>query len=876
MKKPPKILTQILSRFLKDNDNEEILGDFEEKYSVITESKGAFLGWLWYFFQIILSLPRYLKIKVTWSNIMLKNYLKIAFRYLKRNKIYSTINITGLAIGFVCSFFIFLWISDELNYDKFHMNADRIYRVVSKGKFYGSSYKGARSPFYLAGALENDYPEIEKAVRFRLDNNPVVELNNTTFVENNLIYSDPDFFNVFDITLLKGDPVNSLSQPGSVIISENLAKKYFKNINVLNNVINVNGREFKITGIAKSFPQNSHFHFDLIAAISTIEKSVVKHWLNNEYYTYFVLRERADINELNGKIPGLIKKYVGNDILDRLGLTLSEFLDSGNDWAYEMQKMTDIHLHSNISLEIEPNGNIQSIYIFSVIGIFLLVIACINFVILTTAQSGIRVKEIGLRKIIGSRRSQLIYQFLMESVLLSFIAAVFMVIMVIVFSPLINNLSDKQLNPGFFSNSVSLIWFILSVIFIGIIAGIYPALIISSFKPANIIKGSLIKNIKGKSFKNALVILQFVISIILIISTIVVFKQQQYIQRKNLGFNEENILVLRNADALNRQNSAFKAEILKNNSVLSASFSHLIPGSRSYAGRGVYSADLSPDESRLLNGVLTDYDFHKTYRTELIEGRYFSKEFSSDTSNAMVLNESAVEAFGFTNPLGRILKLPEPQHDIPYTIIGVIKDFNYQSLHHQIEPMYFACQNLSARHLSYLSIRVKSDNIDETISFLEKTWKEFLPNNVFDYFFLNDQLNSLYNAEQRIQILLLYFSIIAITVSSFGLFAISLFISNQRKKEIGIRKVLGAKVQNIVLLLNKDYIYMILTANLIGWPISFYFMNKWLQNFAYKISISVWIFVVSAFFSLFIALITVSFQTIQTASTNPVDTLRNE
>jgi putative ABC transport system permease protein len=731
------------------------------------------------------------------------------------------------------------------------------------------------SPAPLANALVDDFSEVQEATRFLRSRNVLVRYQDKHFNESLMLYTDSNFFDVFSIPLIKGDPKKVLSQPNSVVITKAAALKYFSEEDPIGKTLTMNNRvDFRVTGLAENVPNNTHFHTDFFASLVTIPDSRSPNWFSNPYHTYIVIREGNSADELRSKLPGIITKYIGPQTQKVMGITMEQFLASGNTFGYFLQPVKDIHLHSDLEYELEPNGNVTYIYIFSAIAFFILVIACINFMNLATARSANRAKEVGVRKVLGSTRSRLVQQFLLESLLLSFVSFFFAVVVVELMQPVFNALSGKQLNISLPGNWILLPGFMVVMLFVGALAGSFPAFFLSSFQPISVLRGKLIAGMKSSWLRNGLVVFQFTISIILLIGTFVIYHQLEYTRNKKLGFKKEQILVIERAHNLGQQKEAFRKELLKYPGVINVAYSNSIPG-RHFGDYTHVAEGGSVDEMVRMFLLYSDFNYLDTLQMEMVSGRYFSKDRPADR-NTVILNETAVQTLGLEDPVGKRLirgSLAPGKSEI-FTIIGVVKDFNFESLHRKIRPL--AMYLLPDEYLRYISVRTRPENISQTLAFLENKLKAFVPGQPFEYFFLDDDFDRLYKAEKKIGQLFTAFSILAILVACLGLFGLASFTAEQRTKEIGIRKILGATVSNIFVLLTKEFSKWVLLANLIAWPIAYFAMHRWLQNFAYRISIEVWIFFLAAFLAFMIAVITVSYQAVRAALANPAESLRYE
>ncbi len=800
---------------------------------------------------------------------MIKNYLKIAFRNLLKYRAYSLINIFGLAIGIAACILILLYVNDELSYDKYNKKADQIYRVTGHAVIQGSEIKMAITPAPLGATFVSDFPEVVQYTRLFPAPNMLIRYKNKVFNETQFFWADSTVFDVFTMPFIEGDPKTALTQPHSVVLTKSLANKYFGNENPLNKIMKFeDGTPYTVTGVIKDCPSNSHFHYEMFASMASIEAGKSNFWINNNFYTYIVLKKSALVSALKAKIPALVRKYAGPQIYQGLGISFDEWLKRGNAYGFSLQPLTSIHLHSNLDNEIEPNSNIKYVYIFSIIAVFILLIACTNFMNLATARSSTRLKEIGVRKVLGSTRPQLVKQFLTESILLTVMAIFISIILVEIFLPSFGNLAGKVLHTDYFKNLLAIPALLVTILIVGLVSGSYPAFFLSSLQPTKVLKEKSNGN-KGNWLRSGLVVFQFSISIILFIGTFIIYSQIKYIQETNLGFNKENVLIVNRAWALENHAQAFKDDLLKNSNVISASNSNDLPGKR--FSKSVFKLENAPaSQQYLMATITTDADFAKTMGIKVIKGRYFSRNNPSDTT-AVILNESAVKVFNLKNPIGQRIMFVGPR--IKGTIIGVVKDFNFTSLHQKIEPIVIY---YTRGQTAYLPIRITAAGITGTISLIEKEWKNFVPDKPFEFFFLDEDLNRLYKSEMKTGEIITSFSILAIFIACLGLFGLAAFTAERRTKEIGIRKALGASVPGVIFLLSKEFTKWVLIANIIAWPVAYYFMNDWLKDFAYKISLTPWVFVLSGILALIIALLTVSIHAIRAATANPVKSLRYE
>lgn len=806
---------------------------------------------------------------------MIRNYLKIAFRNLAKYKFISFINLFGLTVGLACCMLILVYILNELSFDKYNSQAKDIYRVT---RTFRNPETGATSltlstiapPF--GPLLQNDFKEIKKITRL-LDNNPApLRYEDKIFSEQHVFFADENLFDVFDVKLLKGNPAKALSDPFSVMMTDEMAKKYFGNDDPMNKVIRMNNQfNLKVTGIFQPFPSNSHVHPGMMISFNTLKDSAVygernlqTNWGNNAFFTYLLLPEKYNAKNLETQFPAFLDRHIHE----------GEKFKTSQWTSLALQKLTDIHLYSHTDYEAEENGDIKRVYIFSAIALFILLIACINYMNLSTARSTLRAREIGIRKTVGALRKEIITQFLIESVLISWMAMILALALTWVALPWLNKLSGQQLNADvLFSGKVLTVIFIIPFI-VGVVSGIYPALFMSSFQPVKVLKGLFKAGGANISFRKVLVTAQFAISIILIISTAVVFKQIRYMQQKSLGFDREHIVTMNYNSALNDRFDAFRQELISNSNIKNVARSSRIPTGRLLDAMGtrLNRGDSLVPVSADIKFVSADQEFIATYGVKVVAGRGFSRDYSTDTS-AFLINEAAVQALGLKTNDNAIGK------DIGYgnrrgKLIGVINDFHFESMHQKIVPLIL----LVPRGAGYgrISVKIAGNNIPAALTQLESTWHKFLPDAPFEYNFLDENFARLYAAEQKQGTLFTVFACIAIFIACLGLFGLSAFAITQRIKEIGIRKVLGASTSNIVTLLSTDFLKLVIIASVIAFPVAWYAMNQWLADFAYRTSIPWWLFILAGVLAACIALFTISFQAIKAALSNPVKNLRTE
>jgi len=810
---------------------------------------------------------------------MIKNYLLVALRNILKHRGFSIINITGLSVGIACCIVIFLYVQYELSYDRFNKNADRTYRVALVVHYNNNEAKLATSPPPLGPALFHDLSDVESYTRLYwaslFENSPSIKYMDRTYPEDRFFWADSTFFDVFTVKFVEGNEKTALTQPNSVVMTESTALKYFGNADPMGKVIIMNKQtDYLVTGVIKDFPGNSHIHPDFLASISTLESSRSRNWLWNNYYTYLVLRRGDDLTGFKTEMQAEIHKYLAPQALSTIGIKMDS---SGNNGGYVLQPLSSIHLESHLDWEMEANGDLAYVYIFSAIGVLILLVACINFVNLSTARSERRAKEVSVRKTLGSNRGQLVWQFLIESLLISMIAVVVSVGIVELLLPFLNGITAENARLNFLSDPLFPVFLASLILFVGIVAGIYPAFFLSSYGPAHVLKIAKRGNRKP-ILRDALVTFQFAISIVLLISTFVIYDQLHYVQNKKLGFNSDQVIVIKNAEYLGEQLHSFENELIGNPKIVSVSNSTGIPSQRT--DETTYRMDGIPNQQMInLRQIFCDYNFAATYRIVLDQGRFLSREHPGD-SNAVVVNQEVSKIFGVKNILGRQIQTPFTPFMAgkwqTYDVVGVLKDFNYESLHQKLHPLVFHLFPNNEWVGKFISVRLANGDFESTLSFIRQAWKKYAGDETFDYDFLNKDLEHLYVADQRAKEIVTVFSSLSILIACLGLLGLAAFVTEQRTKEIGIRKVLGASVPEIIALLSTQFVKWVVISNVIAWPLAYIIMDKWLQNFAYRTSINLWIFVASGIMALIIALLTVSSHAIKAATANPVESLRYE
>jgi putative ABC transport system permease protein len=803
---------------------------------------------------------------------MFRSYLKTAWRSLMKNKTFSFINVVGLAIGLTCFILIAIFVFDELSYDKYPADADNIYRVNLSVTGNGDVAVYPNVDYAVGEGMKSAFPEIKSFTRITTAGD-FVKYNDKQFKEDKLAFADSNFLQMFSIPLIDGSNKDALVQPNSVVISKAFAKKYFGNENPVGKslVIGLHDAVYKVTGVFDKVPHNSHFHFDAFISLSTFHITQPT-WSNLGYFTYVLLNKNTDVKQLETKTRQLVAEHVVPEIQHDMGVSLAEAQKSVNTFVFSLQPLTDIHLYSHTKYELEPNGDIQYVYIFSALAIFILLLACINFTNLSTARAAKRAREVGIRKVMGSGKAQLIKQFLSESILLSFCAMLIALVLVFALLSYFDEISGKQINFLYLLDYRFIIAIIGLVFIVGILAGIYPSFFLSSFNPVKVLKGVSIRKKQKISLRSGLIVFQFFVSIALVIATIIVYQQLHYMQNKKLGYDKEQVLFIPDGRLLGNNQDAFKQELLQDSRVVSASISRSVPGDQFMDGTQIYPKNENGNGQEIHTNIYhVDYDFLKTLGIHIKQGRYFSRDFQTDSASGVVVNEAAVEQLGWnnTNPIGKSIVRSGQQQ---YKVIGVVNDFNYTSAKQKIAPLMMLLGN----NYGGIIIKIKTSDVTGFLNDLKKDWNSFAPSGHLNYTFLDDKFAALYTSEQKTQQIFSAFTIVAIIIAALGLFGLSAFVIEQRTKEIGIRKVLGATVQQVLVLVSKEFLWLVAMAFVISVPVTYWAMHHWLQSYAYRIHIGVGVFAIAGGAALLIALITVSFQSIKAALSNSIKALRTE
>ncbi len=863
--KPPAPAKFLLGLFLNYNHPETMIGDFDEEFNFLVKEKGKFRAGLWYYLQIFITIPSFVNNMGFWSIVMFKNYLKISFRNFRKQKVHSIVNISGLAVGMACCILMLLWVQDEWSFDRFHENADDIYRIIIENRRGNDLTLLTESPLPLGPALKAEYPEVTEFCRYTGGYSGWnLKYGDKSYNDDNIAFADPGYFTMFSFPFIKGDPETALKDRYSVVLNERLAGVVFGNEDPIGKIMQMSGRDLKVTGVIKNIPENSHMLFDYIIPIINLTvwtEQDFESWQQSAV-TYIQLQKNSRGMDIEEKISGVVKKY-----------------HPESDKTVTLQPLKKIHLYSDFSWDGEniKKGSIKIVYIFTLTAIIILLIACINFMNLSTARSGSRAKEVGVRKVSGAYRKDIIKQFFGESILLSFIALVLAVALTILWLPVFNGLSGKNLELNLTGNILLPLILISVTMLTGLLSGTYPALYLSSFSPVNVLKRHSISTKNTGSFlRKILVVFQFTFTVILLICVLVISKQLNYIDSKPLGYDKENIVYFPGYGKYWNNFDSIRSEMIQHPDIVNMTkgFPPRGPGN----GMTDFSWEGKDPETKIVvhpSGI--KFDYIETFNMEIVEGRSFSREYATDTLNC-IINETAVRVMGLQDPVGkRIWYSGDQGYLYRFTnevgkIIGVVKDFHIGSLHQNIPPMIlkYSYQGF------YVIARIKSENISGTLAYLETKWKEYVPGRPFKYSFLDEDIEGLYKSERKVMTIFRYFTFLAIFISCLGLFGLSLFMAEQRTKEIGIRKTLGASVPGIMLLLTGEFAKWVILSNVIAWPAAYFIMSKWLQDFAYRINIGLNTFILAGLLALLIALATISYQAAKAARANPVSSLKYE
>ncbi len=857
---------KILKKFLPKGESESVAGDYEELFAEIAAARGNFRALVWYWIQIAKSIWAGLSVRIWWSLSMLKSYLISALRSLKRHKIYAFINISGLAIGIACCVLILMWIGDEIQYDRFHERTKNLYRVVNDLNYGPFSQITAGSAYPLGPAMKEEIPEISEIVRILPTRKMMVAYGEKRYYEENFIFADPSLLTMFTFPLVQGDPRTVLSSPSAVVITQEMAYKYFGTQDAIGKTIRTqNQNDYIVTGVLDNIPRISHLRFGFVASIErAVAMGARTHWSGWLYHTYVLLQPNTTFREVNAKLEEWIKTK------------------DSEEARYFLQPLSEIHM-----LGLQGDGAIRPLSLFTPLALFILIIACINYMNLATARAGTRAKEIGLRKVAGAKKSNILKQFLSESVLFAFFALTISILLVWLFLPVFNQVSGKELNMDLLRNDFLFIGILSITLLTGVLAGSYPAFFLSSFQPDKILKGNISTKKTGAGtavIRKGLVVFQFVLTIMLIICATTVYRQMSFIKNRNLGFDKSHLLYTQmqsqgnlwdqfDAEKTWMKYETLKNELSKNPDILDVSAATCLPfGSMGDEFGQLDWEGKDPDYQVEMNHMAVDPYFFETFQLQMIEGRFLSDEFSSDSQN-FILNEAALKATGLESPVGKRFRLL----DKTGIITGVINDFHFAPLREEIKPLVIHLMPYQYwMYRVYVFVRVRSETISKTIASIEEIWDKAIPEYPFEFQFLDETIDARYRSEQRLERILRIFTFLAIAISCFGLFGLISFTAQSKTKEIGIRKVLGASTGNVVRLLTKEFVVLVVLANAIAWPLAYFATNGWLKNFAYRTKIGLMTFLFSGFLALAIAIFTVCFQSMKAARANPVDSLRYE
>lgn len=860
--KPPQHAERLLRFILPDEGWDTPLGDFEEFYRQMEREKGAFHARFWYWSQVVRLVPAKIKNSLCWRVIMISNYLKIALRNMRKQKIYAFINIMGLSIGMACCILVVLNVRHELSYDRYHQDGDRIFRIAQNIRKEARELDTARVAAPLIPAVRESFPEVESAARFQLATwDSLVERGETKYYEDWVMIAENEIFDVLTIPFIRGNSEGALERPRTVVITESVAQKYFGSEDPIGQTLIIWGNQTEVTGIVADCPENTHLKYDVIISLSGFERVWnLENWGWTGFYAYIKLKPNVDPDNFGKKILHIADVNAGD--------VLEEWREA---FTFYLQPVASIHLHSNLVSEIGAPGNMRDIAIFSIIGFLILLISCINFINLATARSANRAREVGVRKVVGAHRIQLTRQFLLESILASLVSLGLAVIILAMVLPYFNTYTGQTYSIHDLFEPTLLWSFIGLVLCVGILAGSYPAFFLSRFKTANVLKGAKGLALRGNLMRKILVVVQFSITIVLVIGTLTVYRQIDFMKNKHLGFDKHQKLII--PANVRERYEPVKSEFIQNPAITGATACWNVPGRLANLLEARLVGEID-EKTQSMNFYYVDSDFIPEYKIEMIAGRPFQKEIQTDVTDKFVLNEAAVNAFGFSSPEEAIGKrMYEGGSGGIGTIIGVVQDFHYKGLQTKVEPLVL---QWSPDFFSTLSLTVRTENLAQTLSFVKKTWSELRLGSLFTYFFLDEDFNRHYRSEESLGRLYSALTLLAIFISCLGLAGLSSFAAEQRTKEIGIRKVLGASAPNILVLLLNDFTKWVIAASVIAWPVAYFITGRWLQGFAYRIKLDPWIFAASAVFALVIAVMTVSYQTIKAAVSDPVSSLRYE
>jgi putative ABC transport system permease protein len=806
---------------------------------------------------------------------MIKNFFINMVRNLRKRSGYILLNLGGLAIGLTSFLFIALYVIHELSYDRFHKNYENIYRPKVVGRMAGGVLDQAVTAAPMAHAMLNDYPEVLHAARVTRMGAWLIIFGDKKFNEDGILFADSTFFDVFDFRLLKGDPKSALVRPRSMILTEEYAKKYFGDKDPIGQRMAVESDtiQYTVTGVVQDIPDNSHMKFDMLASMSTYPgQANNQFWVSHNFYTYILVKEGTDQKALQSKFQDMVIKYVGPQIKQILGYSIEDFKKAGNDFSYVLEPLKDIHLKGATQYNLEPPGSLTTVIIFGAIAILILIIAIINYINLATAKSASRAKEVGVRKVAGANKSGLILQFLGESVIIVTFATLMALLLVYALTPFFNELIGKKISFDLVSTGTFIVSSVMLIIVVGVLSGFYPAFVLASFNPVEVLKGTLSPGSMSKKLRGILVVFQFTVSIVIIIGSIIVYNQLNFMTKKDLGFKKENLIVIRRPDAFWRQLESFRTQLLEIPGISKVGFSRGVPGT--IFNNNAFFNDNDPEKKTyLINQTGVSLDFPEALGVQVVEGRFFSREFSTDSTSVMI-NEAAVKSLGLKDPVGKYILQPRgPGQFQRLKIVGVMKDFNIESMHKAITPVCFTVMNRGGGD-QYATIRLTGNNIPATIKAIEQTWQSFTSNQPFQYDFFTDSWENLYSSEMKTGKIFIIFSLLAILIACLGLIGLVTYITNKRTREIGVRKTYGASLQSVLRLLSKEVVYLIIIASLLAYPIAYFGSKYWLEGFASRVSMSPLVFIMATLITLVIGWLSISYQTIKAASFNPANALR--
>ncbi len=806
---------------------------------------------------------------------MLRNLIAHSLRSFKRQRSYILINILGLSIGIACSLLIAIYVINEASFDRFNEKKDRIYRIVLNGKMGGQEFVGAFTCAPIGPTLLNEFPEVEDYLRLTGRGPTVIEYDDLTFTDDNIVESDSAFFNFFSIPLLKGDPKNVLNQPRRAVLSESTARKIFGNENPIDKAIKIGDdtARYIVSGVMADFPGNSHFEASILLSFMTNPRSQDPVWISNSFSTYVLLKPNSSYTTVDDKIPALLEKYAGPQVERFMGISIDEFMSQGNKYRYYLQSLKDIHLDPSIQQEFKEASDPKYLWIFASISVLIILIAAINFMNLATAQATRRAKEVGIKKISGSTRGMLISQFLSESFILSFLSLIIALVVIRITLPFFNNLLGSDLSLSLFDSWYKIPVLLGFTLFVGILAGSYPAFFLSSFNPSEVLKGSVKGSMRNGRIRRVLVVFQFAVSILLITGTLVMYRQIFFMLNKDVGFDREQLLVINAAHTLQNRVEAFKEAVKEIPGVVSIASSTAVPGRNNNLNG--YAIEGRRDETILLQTNWVDYDYIDSYKMTLVTGRDFDRSFTSDR-DACIINESAAKNFGVTDIANTRFMLPQDSGRFQYLqVIGIVKNFNFESLRNPIQP-YILVSKGENQNWGYVTVRLSAMNYQQTISEIESRWKQFTSNDPLQYYFVDEDFERMYLQEKQNAKLAVIFSALAILIAALGLFGLTSFTVEQRTKEIGVRKAMGSSVSGIYFVISKEIMILVSVSALIAWPLVYYIASNWLENFYYRINAGAFSFLAGLAVALSVATITISYRILKAARVNPAQSLKYE